>query len=99
MKSSFLTSVLLLLSTFLFPIYSETKSDSSAGAGQLSDIYYPTIFSYKAWSPIQINANGVTLETDSGSLKHDIAISLTHLPRNSEYELPPEFQTIYLFAF
>lgn len=94
MKSSFLTSVLLLLSTFLFPIYSETKSDSSAGAGQLSDIYYPTIFSYKAWSPIQINANGVTLETDSGSLKHDIAISLTHLPRNSEYELPPEFQNV-----
>ena len=72
MKHS-LSSIIFLFCIGLLPLCAETST---------------RVYTYKAFSPVWIHTDDVALETDSGSLKHDLSINLNYIPYQGGYELP-----------
>ena len=97
MKPSFLILLqMLCLSSLLCPYARSTTNDIDADivAGNLKP--YAETFSYKAYSPVCIQAEGLALTADSGSLKYDLSISLTPIPYKSGYVMPSDMENVSL---
>lgn len=88
-----ITFLVFALSLCAVPIWEETSlTDYNHSASAIQS--YSGIFSYTAFSPVYIEADGFVMRADSGSLKHDIEINVSKLPYKSGTLMPSNMENV-----
>ena len=98
MKVSYKVLV-LFLGLCLVPLCADTiksivSGDANDNAGDKQVKTYSDNFPYQASTPINIHADGFSLVADSGSLLHDLDISVAFIPYKGGTPLPSDMENV-----
>ena len=98
MKTSYKILV-LFLGLCLIPLCADTiknivSGDASNNEGDKKVKTYSDNFPYLASTPINIHADGFSLVADSGSLLHDLDISVAFIPYKGGTPLPSDMENV-----
>ena len=98
MKPSILT-IPLLLCAALLPLNAQVVTDDTGtDAGNWEVKPYSATFRYRVFSPVSIITEHFSLVSDSGSLKHDLSITLSMIPHREGNTMPSDMENVSLLS-
>ena len=86
--------LLQILCICLLPIKGQSTNAEVVECNKTNTPSYTSSFTYRAFSPIDIQAKDFSLTADSGSLKHDITIKVTQLTTPDSNTMPSGMENV-----